>query len=178
MPKRLIFAVLVLIVVLHSAQSLSQQMNQQSNNSQVPAKIELSPVRAENRLGDEVPLQINLLDRNGRPAPANQSIAADVKVEQPSGQTATYSVTFAPGESSKELPVPIPESGVSKLTVEQTNKQLMADRILFWCVLRGRSTTPRSPRAPRSPRRSRKVQVQNLETFPAGAPEFIFCGSR
>ncbi len=150
MPERLIFAVLVLVVVLHSAQSLGQQMDQQSNNSQVPAKIELSPVRAENRLGDEVPLQINLLDRNGRPAPANQNIAADVKVQQPSGQTATYSITFAPGESSKELPVPIPETGVSKVTVEQTNKQLIGGSNFVLVRPAGKKRNAKSAKKPKT----------------------------
>ncbi len=168
MPERLIFAVVLLIVVLHSAQSLSQQTDQQSNNSQAPAKIALSPVRVENRLGDEVPLQINLLDRNGRPAAANQNIAADVKVEQPSGQTATYSVTFAPGESSKELPVPIPESGVSKVTVEQTNKQLIGGSNFVLVRPAGKKRNAKVPKSAKEPKTEQKGPGSELRDVSRG----------
>jgi hypothetical protein len=124
MPEKLIRVVFVVIAILPSTQLLSQ-MNQQAPSSQAPAKIELSPLRMENRLGENVPLQVTLLDRYGRPATAPQSIAADVKVQQPSGQITTYSVNFAPGESTKQLPVSIPETGVAKVTVEQHERQLI-----------------------------------------------------
>src|SRR5579862_1874418 len=90
-----------------------------------PAKINISPVNVQNRLGSDVPVQVQLQDANGHPAAATRSTAAQVKVQEPSGETATYSVTFAPGETAKQISVPIGEAGVAKLSVQQSQQQLI-----------------------------------------------------
>lgn len=79
----------------------------------------------QNQLGSDVPVLVQLQDAKGRPATAAQATAAEIQVEQPSGQTASYSVTFAPGESAKQIAVPIGEPGLAKLTVKQTQQQLI-----------------------------------------------------
>jgi hypothetical protein len=111
--------------VLLLGSSAAQMSNQQAQMAPFPAKIEVSPVQRQNRLGSPVPIEVQLLDGSGRLVPATQSIEAEVQVEQPSGQSATYSVTFAPGESSKQLPLSIAESGVAKLTVRQRDQRLI-----------------------------------------------------
>lgn len=82
---RILAVVFLPAVVLGSVQLRSQEQNQQQNSA-APAKIELAPVHQENRLGESVPLQIQLKDRNGEPAAAQHSIAADVKVDSPPGK--------------------------------------------------------------------------------------------
>ena len=117
-----LIAVFLLMPGLVQAQQLP---NQQPGKADVPAKIELAPVHPENRLGEDVPVKLQLLDQGGHPVAANRNIDAEVKVQQPSGQTSNYTVTFAPGESSKQVPLPIAESGVAKLTVKQRDQQLI-----------------------------------------------------
>jgi len=93
--------------------------------AQVPSKIDVTPVNLQNALGADVALHVQLLDANGRPAAAHRNFTAQVKVQQPSGQTATYSVNFAQGESAKQITVPVNEAGVAKLTVSQTDQELI-----------------------------------------------------
>lgn len=97
----------------------------QSASGAPPSKIDVAPVNLQNALGADVPLQVQLLDANGRPAAAHRNFTAQVKVQQPSGQVATYSVNFAQGESVKQLTVPVNEAGVAKLTVAQTDQELI-----------------------------------------------------
>jgi hypothetical protein len=111
--------------LLMLASSAAQSPARQTQTAQLPAKIEVSPVQEQNRLGSPVPVQVQLLDASGQPVAARQNIEAEIDVRQPSGQSATYSVTFAPGESSKELPLSIDESGVAKLTVRQRDQHLI-----------------------------------------------------
>jgi hypothetical protein len=121
MRKRLFSAFFLLLL----GSSAAQMANQEAQIAPLPAKIEVSSVQKQNRLGNPVPVQVQLLDGSGRPVAARQSINAEVQVQEPSGQSATYSVTFAPGESSKELPLSIAESGVAKLTVRQRDEHLI-----------------------------------------------------
>jgi hypothetical protein len=165
---RILAVVFLPAVVLVSVQLRSQEQNQQQNSA-APAKIELAPIHQENQLGESVPLQIQLKDRNGELAVAQHSIAADVKVEQPSGQTTSYSVTFAPGESSKELPVTIPESGVAKLTVEQTNKQLIGGSN-FVLVRPAGKKTGKKPKSAKEAKPEEKGPTSQLRDAPHGAP--------
>ena len=90
-----------------------------------PTKIDVAPLRTQNPLGENVPVQVQLLDANGRPVSAQRNFNAEVQVDQPSGQTSTYSVNFAPGESAKQIAIPIGEAGVAKLTVRQQEQQLI-----------------------------------------------------
>ena len=122
MPAKF-FVVVFLAAAIAPVPATSQ--SQMSQTSQLPAKIEVAPVRQQNRLGDDVPVQVQLLDGNGKPVAASQNIDAELKVEQPSGQTTTTAVTFAPGESSKQVNLPIGESGVAKLTVKQRDQRLI-----------------------------------------------------
>ncbi|HEV2468775.1 MAG TPA: hypothetical protein VGS78_06245 [Candidatus Sulfotelmatobacter sp.] len=97
----------------------------QSAPTASPSRIDVTPVNLQNELGSDVPLHVQLLDANGRPAEAHRNFTAQVKVQQPSGQTATYSLNFAQGESTKEISVPMNEAGVAKLTVSQTDQELI-----------------------------------------------------
>lgn len=147
MPTKLI--VVVLIMGLGRTQLLSQQ----TGRVDVPAKIELSPVRSENKLGEAVPVRIQLLDQSGRPVAANRKIEAEVNVRQPSGQTSNYTVTFTPGESSKELPLSIAESGVAKLTIQQRDQQLIGGS--SFVLVRPESKKAAKPAAQRAADQSR-----------------------
>jgi hypothetical protein len=97
----------------------------QSAPTALPSRIDVTPVNLQNELGSDVPLHVQLLDANGRPAEAHRNFTAQVKVQQPSGQVATYSLNFAQGESTKEISVPMSEAGVAKLTVSQTDQELI-----------------------------------------------------
>jgi hypothetical protein len=121
MRKRLFPAFFLLLL----GSSAAQMANQEAQMAPLPAKIEVAPVQKQNRLGNPVPVKVELLDGGGRPVAARQSIDAEVQVQEPSGQSMTYSVTFAPGESSKEFPLSIAESGVAKLTVRQRDEHLI-----------------------------------------------------
>jgi hypothetical protein len=89
-----------------------------------PAKISVAPVNALNQMGS-VAVQLQLQDANGHAASAAQNTNAEVQVEQASGHTATYPVTFAKGESAKQINIPIGEAGLAKLSVKQSEKQLI-----------------------------------------------------
>lgn len=102
----------------------SPLLAQQSPTS-VPAKIALAPVNLQNRMGEPVSVNLQLLDANGHPVSAIANVNAEVKVQSPSGQTESYPVTFAAGESTKQVPLSIPESGVAKLTVKQNEQRLI-----------------------------------------------------
>lgn len=112
-----------LLLVLSVLPSMGQQA--QTAVPAGPTKIDVAPVKGQNVLGSEVPVKLQLLDAYGNPVSAGNSFNAEVKVQQPSGQTSMYSVYFAPGESSKELSVPIAESGLAKVTVKQREEQLI-----------------------------------------------------
>lgn len=112
--------------VLLIASLAGTQVPAQSQDSvSVPSKIDISPVSTQNRVGAAVPVQVQLQDRNGRPVASQGKVAAEVKVEQPSGQTKTYSVIFTPGESTKQIDIPIDEGGLAKLTVKQKHQELI-----------------------------------------------------
>jgi hypothetical protein len=121
MLKNYLFVLLLL--VLSVLPSMGQQ--EQTTVPSGPTKIDVAPVKRQNVVGSEVPVKLQLLDVYGKPVSAANSFNAEVKVQQPSGQTSMYSVYFAPGESSKELSVPIAESGLAKVTVKQKEEQLI-----------------------------------------------------
>lgn len=121
MKNQLTFAIL-LIASLIGMPALGQQ-NQAPPS--LPAKIDVAPLNTQNQLGATVPVQVQLQDANGRPVPSQRGFNAVVKVEQPSGQTNTYSVTFAPGESAKQIDIPIDETGLAKLTVTHKEQRLI-----------------------------------------------------
>ncbi|HLV86350.1 MAG TPA: hypothetical protein VKV39_05185 [Candidatus Sulfotelmatobacter sp.] len=100
-------------------------LNSRSFGQQAPARIDVAPVNVQNQLGAEAPVRLQLLDSDGHPAPATRSTSAELKVEQPSGQVTTYAVTFAPGESAKQISVPVDAAGLAKLTVKQNEQQLI-----------------------------------------------------
>ena len=120
MLKNIMVAVLVMI-----AAAPVHVLSQQAQPAQVPTKIDVAPLNVQNRIGSDVSLKVQLLDAYGHPVSAFKSFDAEVQVEKPSGQSATYSLTFAPGESSKQITVPIGEIGLAKLTVKQHEKQLV-----------------------------------------------------
>ncbi|MFZ0733172.1 MAG: hypothetical protein WAM79_12665 [Candidatus Sulfotelmatobacter sp.] len=113
-----------LVFVVFQLAALSRA-EAQNGSTTPPSKIDVAPVNLQNPLGADVPLQVQLLDANGRPAAAHRNFTAEVKVQQPSGQTATYSVNFTQGESAKQITVPLNEAGVAKLTVTQTDQELI-----------------------------------------------------
>ena len=115
----------VAVVFICLQSTLLSMARAQSAPTVPPSKIDVTPVHPQNELGSDVPLHVELLDANGRPAAAHRNFTAQVKVQQPSGQTATYSVTFSQGESVKEIAVPMNEAGVTKLTVSQTDQELI-----------------------------------------------------
>ena len=121
MNKRL-GLLLALVMTFLGAQAFGQQ---NANAQSAPAKIDVAPVNLQNQPGTTVPLQVQLQDASGQPATWNRTVNAEVKVEQPSGETKTYPVTLAPGESAKQIDVPIDEIGLAKLTVKQKEEQLI-----------------------------------------------------
>ncbi|HKT90514.1 MAG TPA: hypothetical protein VJQ59_18860 [Candidatus Sulfotelmatobacter sp.] len=117
-------AVALVFVYLQFA-VLSAAVSAQNGSTAPPSKIDVTPVNLQNELGADLPLHVQLLDANGRPAAAHRNFTAEVKVQQPSGQTNTFSVNFAQGESAKQISIPANEAGVAKLTVAQTDQELI-----------------------------------------------------
>jgi tryptophan-rich sensory protein len=107
----------VLAAGLLAAQALAQMP--------APAKINVAPVNIQNQAGANVPVQVQLQDAKGQPASTNRNTDAVLQVEQPSGQTTTYPITFAPGETAKQITVPIGQPGLARLTVNQSDKRLI-----------------------------------------------------
>lgn len=113
------------IVLAGAALLVPRHMPSQTASSTLPAKINVAPVSTENKLGTNVPLRVDLRDSEGRAVGASKEFAAEVNVQQPSGQVSAYTLTFAPGESSKEISVPIDQAGVAKLSVKQQDEHLI-----------------------------------------------------
>jgi hypothetical protein len=103
-----------------------QLMKQQAQEAiRRPIKVDVAPVGQVNPAGRPVAVQVLLRDGEGKPATGAQSIDVELMATQPSGQISKTVVTFAPGETSKQVEVPLSEAGLTKLSVRQVNEQLL-----------------------------------------------------
>ncbi len=102
------------------------QMAQQAQMAaQLPAKIDVITLSTQHTLGQPVSVQIQLLNGSGQPVAAREPVNTELTVKQPSGQTVVTKVTLAPGESSKQVDLSIPESGVAELKIRQSEGKLI-----------------------------------------------------
>jgi hypothetical protein len=115
-----------------------------------PAKLNVAPVNVQNQAGANVPVQVQLQDADGQPASTNKNIDAVLQVEQPSGQTTNYPITFGPGETAKRVTIPMGQPGLAKLTVKQNDKQLIGASA-FVLVHPAKPETKTSPAATQKP---------------------------
>ncbi len=161
MPTKFIVLVVALMTVVRPSRVLSQQ----AQSAPAPAKIELSPLHQGNRLGENVPVQLHLLDQNGHPVAAPNNIQAEVKVEEPSGRTETYSVTFAAGDSTKQVPLSIAESGVAKVTVQQREQQLIGGSNFVLVRPQAVKNPPPAAKKHRKPSEQTKDPNSGLQDF-------------
>ncbi len=113
---------LLFVTTLLGMKALGQQS---ASTPSVPAKLDVAPVSTVNQPGTQVPVLVKLQDGNGRPVSSNRNVNAEVKVEQPSGESKTYSVILAPGESVKQIDIPVDQSGLTKLTVKERDERLI-----------------------------------------------------
>jgi hypothetical protein len=101
-------------------------MNQQAQQAmRRPTRVDVLALEKTNQTDHPVRLQVTLRGGDGQPVPALDTVSAEVQITLPSGQTSTRALTFSPGESQKEIDIPIAEAGLVKLSVRQPNNRLL-----------------------------------------------------
>ena len=104
----------------------AQAMNQQAQQAmRRPTRVDVLALEKTNQTDHPVRLQVTLRGGDGQPVPALDTVSADVQITLPSGQTSTRALTFSPGESQKEIDIPISEAGLVKLSVRQPDDRLL-----------------------------------------------------
>jgi hypothetical protein len=120
------FRSLALFLLLTSGLVHGQSMRGQAQAAMDrPLRIDVQAVATTNHADQNVPVQIMLRGGNGQSASPQAPVTAEVQVTTSSGTSATQSVTFNPGESTKQINFNVPESGVTKLSVHSANKELL-----------------------------------------------------
>jgi len=152
------FRSLALFLLLTSILVHGQSMREQAQAAMDrPLRIDVQAVATTNPADQTVPVQITLRDGNGQPASPQAPVTAEVQVTTSSGASATQSVTFNPGESTKQIHFDVPESGVTKLSVRSANKELLGSSTYVY-VAQPQSATKAGPakksarKKPESPR--------------------------
>src|SRR5579863_2278511 len=114
------------ITVLASSPPPAQIMNQQAQQAmRQPVRIDVVSFTQRSHAGEPVFVYVTLHGGDGRPAAPSQAVTAEIQAVQPSGKIATVPVTFAPGESSERVELPISESGLIRVKVRQIDDHLL-----------------------------------------------------
>jgi hypothetical protein len=117
---------MTLILLFTSGLLHAQSMSQQAQAAMVrPLRIDVQATKSASQADQSVPVQVTLQGGNGQPASPKMPVIAEVQLTAPSGMNSTQTVTFGPGESTKQLKFGLGESGVAKVTVRSVNQQLL-----------------------------------------------------
>lgn len=102
------------------------EMNQQASAALTrPIRVDVLAMKQGQRVGDDVPVKVLLIDGRGQLTGATEETTIDLRLTMPSGNISSQTVRLAPGERSKDVLVHIDESGLSKLSVRQSGDRLL-----------------------------------------------------
>jgi len=162
MSRSLPFVLLFTSGLLH-AQSMSQQAQAAMDR---PLRIDVQAAQSANQANQTVPVQLMLRGGNGQPASPQMPVTAEVQLTAPSGTSSTQTVTFSPGESTKQLNFNVAESGVAKLSVRSVNKELLGSSTYVYVA---QPASP--PKAP--PTKKSAAKTKKTATSPPGGRAWL-----
>lgn len=128
------------------AQKQANMQVQAQRAAKEPLKIDIKPLGQGQKAGDQVPVEIMLLDANNQPVKAVKDTWAEVEIINPSGKSQKRTLELKAGESSKKLDLPTDEAGVANLKVRHKDNELLDGSSSV--LIRRKSSAPKPAAAP------------------------------
>jgi hypothetical protein len=94
--------------------------------TQRPIKLDVRPLSQGVRVGQNVTVEVDLLDANNKPISGSKPYQVTVTLKNPSGNLEKYSVTIPVGQSMSKLTFPAHEVGLLNLAVQEVNQTLLS----------------------------------------------------
>ena len=114
------------LIAIGRVQAPAPMRVQAQQAAQRPIKLDVHPLSQGARVGQEVTVEVALLDANNKPLAWGKPCQVLVAVKGPSGKVEKYSVTIPAGQSTSKLTFPAHEVGLLNLTAHEVNETLLA----------------------------------------------------
>jgi hypothetical protein len=121
-----------------------------------PLKLDVAAA-SESRVKTQAPLQVRLLDTEGRAVASQQDLQLELSIVRPDGTTEKHAVAIKAGQSQEVIPWEPTSTGVTVFKVREVNDRVMdgSDATLVKPALRAKPPEPPPPSPAPKPRAAR-----------------------